>query len=127
MFLKAKSYGIHMKLKSRNGNGIFFNPKFFIKKNLFFAAGTTKDPKCRSSEECKNNEKCFKGVCTDACRVEPCGVNAQCIGKKHQAVCSCPPGYIGSPYFECSSCKFHFSFSSPFWICFFFSLFLTYA
>ncbi|CAH0390731.1 unnamed protein product [Bemisia tabaci] len=66
-------------------------------------AGTTKDPKCRSSEECKNNEKCFKGVCTDACRVEPCGVNAQCIGKKHQAVCSCPPGYIGSPYFECSS------------------------
>lgn len=60
------------------------------------------DPSCISNTDCSDPELCLRGVCVIACRVETCGVNAQCLSSQHRAICSCAPGYEGNPHIECS-------------------------
>lgn len=60
---------------------------------------------CEIDADCPNTDKCLRGQCEQACRIERCGVNAQCEANAHRAVCSCAPGYTGNPFVECSSCK----------------------
>lgn len=59
-------------------------------------------PGCRSDDECADSDKCISGTCILACRVEQCGINAQCLSKTHRAICTCAPGYEGNPHIECS-------------------------
>lgn len=59
-------------------------------------------PQCKSDQECPLSERCVNQGCVEACRIDPCGINAQCISQNHQAACSCPPGYTGNPHTECS-------------------------
>lgn len=56
---------------------------------------------CQSNDECGNTEVCQRGVCIDACRLERCGVNAQCRSRDHYAECTCARGYEGNPRVEC--------------------------
>lgn len=56
---------------------------------------------CQHNQECANTEVCQRGSCIDACRLERCGVNAQCVSRDHYAQCSCPRGYTGNPRVEC--------------------------
>ncbi|VEN60882.1 unnamed protein product, partial [Callosobruchus maculatus] len=48
-------------------------------------------------------EKCIRGSCVEACRVDRCGVNALCNSFHHQAVCTCAAGYTGNPHVECAN------------------------
>lgn len=63
-------------------------------------------PGCRSDDECADADKCILGTCLLACRVERCGINAQCLSKNHRGMCSCAPGYVGNPHIECSPSKY---------------------
>ena len=60
------------------------------------------EPECRVDEDCSDKDKCIRGICTEACKIDICGINAQCISQRHRAVCSCPTGYMGNPHIECS-------------------------
>lgn len=76
--------------------------------------GFTGDPiklctayECIKDEDCESNKKCGSdGSCRNPC-LEPgaCGINAQCRVLDKQALCSCPPGYIGNAQFECKQSK----------------------
>lgn len=66
----------------------------------------TKDIQCMSDEDCNEDEKCSvnrNGIpqCIKVCDRHPCGRQAICIGKSHQAVCSCQRGYFGDPLQNC--------------------------
>lgn len=61
------------------------------------------EPACRTDNECADTELCDRGVCVVACRVQNCGINAQCLSSHHRAVCTCAPGYEGNPHIQCSS------------------------
>lgn len=43
------------------------------------------------------NLKIVAPIITKPCQPSPCGQNSQCREINEQAVCSCVPGYIGSP------------------------------
>ena len=59
-------------------------------------------PECVQNEDCHPNKACFNQMtCGDPC-VNACGENALCNVINHKAVCSCPRGYIGSPFVQCS-------------------------
>ena len=60
---------------------------------------------CRMDNDCIDSDKCVRGICIEACRVDACGVNALCNSHGHRAICSCAPGYIGNPHIECASSK----------------------
>ncbi|KAE8745541.1 hypothetical protein FOCC_FOCC007730, partial [Frankliniella occidentalis] len=73
-------------------------------------AGTQGDPflscvagVCQYNEDCADHEACdrLNRVCRPVCDDETCAVTATCAGRRHQAVCSCPPGTNGNPYIEC--------------------------
>ena len=68
---------------------------------LFFSAAQAQ-PQCRVDSDCRDPDRCVQGSCQLACRVDQCGVNAQCDSQHHRAVCSCPPGYVGNPHIECT-------------------------
>ncbi|BES97160.1 PTI [Nesidiocoris tenuis] len=57
---------------------------------------------CKVDDDCRDPDRCVRGSCVDACKIDPCGLNAQCQSTRHQAQCSCAPGFIGNPYIECS-------------------------
>ena len=73
-------------------------------------AGTQGDPflscvaaVCQYNEDCADHEACdrLNRVCRPVCDDETCAATATCTGRKHQPVCSCPPGTSGNPYIEC--------------------------
>lgn len=59
-------------------------------------------PECRTDLDCSDADKCVRGACIGACRIDKCGINAICDSVGHRGVCSCAPGYVGNPYVECS-------------------------
>jgi hypothetical protein len=64
-------------------------------------AASCQYPECVSNEECPTNKACFNQRCGDPC-YRACGENALCHVRNHKAVCSCPAGYMGSPFSQCS-------------------------
>lgn len=58
-------------------------------------------PECITNDDCSSDRTCFNQKCADPC-INACGVNAICNAINHQPICSCPPGYYGSPYVQCS-------------------------
>lgn len=59
---------------------------------------------CPEYKICRSNENNIKD-CFDVCRSTRCGPNAQCIGRAHQPVCECNPGYSGNPVDFLHGCK----------------------
>lgn len=62
---------------------------------------------CAVDTDCANTEKCIRGSCIDACKVDVCGKNAICKSQYHQSQCTCPPGYTGRPHLECILGKYY--------------------
>jgi len=54
------------------------------------------DSDCGASRTCRNNE------CRNPCE-GACGVNANCEQRNHGAVCSCPIGFRGDPFHQCTA------------------------
>lgn len=59
-------------------------------------------PACLQNNDCQNSHVCRNGNCILACKLESCGQNAQCNSENHAGICSCPHGYSGNPYIECT-------------------------
>lgn len=57
-------------------------------------------PECVINPDCPRDKACYSQKCRDPCK-NSCGLNALCQAINHKAVCSCPSGYIGSPYSQC--------------------------
>lgn len=62
---------------------------------------------CVTDSNCPETDKCIRGSCIEACKVDICGVNAQCTPRGHRGLCTCAPGYVGNPHVECTNSKFH--------------------
>jgi hypothetical protein len=57
-------------------------------------------PECVLSQDCSRDKACIRQKCVDPCP-GTCGQNAQCAVSNHVPMCSCPPGFSGSPFIEC--------------------------
>ena len=57
---------------------------------------------CRNNADCDNDFFCNGTTCQDPCK-NLCGSNAICTAVKGVGYCSCPNGYRGDPWKQCSS------------------------
>lgn len=64
-------------------------------------AASCQYPECVQNEDCSLSKACFNQKCGDPC-LEACGIDAICNVVNHKAVCSCPRGFVGSPFQQCS-------------------------
>src|SRR5699024_10509751 len=60
----------------------------------------TDDSNCAEFQSCRRVPTGMKN-CTDVCSNIRCGLNAHCIGRVHQAVCECLPGFAGDATRQC--------------------------
>ena len=62
---------------------------------------------CDGDNDCPDYNACRNRKCINPCAVDkPCAPSAICKVVNHNAVCTCPNGFIGSPYTRCSPRKF---------------------
>ena len=61
---------------------------------------------CSSDFECSPSQACQNRRCINPCTTEkPCSQTAICSVKSHRASCTCPPGFEGDPYRQCTKSK----------------------
>ena len=61
---------------------------------------------CSSDSECSQSQACQSRSCRNPCISDnPCSQTAICSPKNHRATCTCPPGFEGDPYRQCSKSK----------------------
>ena len=73
---------------------------------------------CSDNEECPDWAACQNSQCINPCAVgNPCAPTANCKVINHQARCSCPDGYIGSPTTDCKLRKSKHFFMSKSILC----------
>lgn len=58
-------------------------------------------PECTINPECPSNLACMREKCRDPCPGS-CGFSAQCEVINHTPICTCPAGYTGNPFENCS-------------------------
>lgn len=63
-------------------------------------------PECVVSSDCSLVKACQDYKCIDPCLGDICGINARCQVVSHNAICQCPPGYIGDPFSRCTIRKY---------------------
>ena len=57
---------------------------------------------CSSNSDCPDYTACENQKCINPCASNsPCAPTAICKTVHHEAVCTCPDGYIGSPLVDC--------------------------
>ena len=57
---------------------------------------------CESNEECPDYAACQNKKCINPCALgDPCAPLASCKVSRHETICTCPDGFIGSPETEC--------------------------
>lgn len=58
---------------------------------------------CLYDDECSGQQVCRDRVCINVCAPDnsTCGVNAECYGNNHRAICECPYGLQGNPKIAC--------------------------
>ena len=58
---------------------------------------------CRTHSNCPYDKACVNGFCQSPCDIGGmCGVNTICRPEKHEAHCSCAPGYTGDALKQCN-------------------------
>ncbi|XP_065171538.1 protein eyes shut isoform X2 [Atheta coriaria] len=55
---------------------------------------------CTEDTHCPDHQACFNYKCQNPCTGQ-CGSNADCMARRHLAVCTCPPGYNGDALTNC--------------------------
>lgn len=58
-------------------------------------------PECVANSDCSMNQACIRNKCQDPCP-GTCGINAVCDVINHIPICSCPDGYLGDAFRQCS-------------------------
>ena len=62
---------------------------------------------CTYNDDCPDHAACRNSACINPCAAEnPCAPSAICTVVKHEALCSCPDGYIGTPEIDCRLRKY---------------------
>ncbi len=62
---------------------------------------------CTSNSDCPDHAACYNTRCINPCAERsPCAPSAYCKVVNHQAVCTCPDGYIGTPTTNCLPRKY---------------------
>lgn len=61
-------------------------------------------PECLMSSDCQQDKACVGNKCSDPC-VNTCGRNAICNVYNHIPMCTCPQGFSGNAFFECTPVK----------------------
>ena len=57
---------------------------------------------CDRNDDCPGYAACRQRLCINPCAEDnPCARTANCKVVNHQAVCTCPDGYIGTPEVDC--------------------------
>ena len=83
---------------------MFFSYIFFT--NCYLVEPVTLPPivsGCLSNNDCPDYTACQSRKCINPCAApNVCAPNANCRVTRHQAVCTCPDGYVGSPDTSCS-------------------------
>ena len=67
----------------------------------FVGSPPTCRPECILSSDCSQNLACINQKCRNPC-LGTCGLNAQCLVKNHNPICSCRQGFEGNPFVLCS-------------------------
>ena len=79
---------------------------YIIFTNYYFVEPVTLPPivsGCLSNNDCPDYTACQSRKCINPCAApNVCAPNANCRVTRHQAVCTCPDGYVGSPETSCS-------------------------
>lgn len=57
-------------------------------------------PECVINAECPSNMACMNEKCRDPCPGS-CGLNALCLVRNHNAICTCPTNYAGNAFEAC--------------------------
>lgn len=57
---------------------------------------------CQYDGECQDNKACIGYACVSPCRGQ-CGAGAECNGRRHIAVCTCPHGSEGDALVSCQT------------------------
>ena len=61
---------------------------------------------CSSDRECSSSQACRSRSCINPCQADkPCSQTAICSAENHRATCTCPPGFEGDPYRQCTKSK----------------------
>jgi len=58
-------------------------------------------PGCTTDQDCPDYTACRNRQCMNPCANDVCSPFATCQVINHQAICSCPDGYIGTPETDC--------------------------
>ncbi|ALC38116.1 CG9572, partial [Drosophila busckii] len=58
-------------------------------------------PECIGNSECAANRACIRQKCADPCP-GTCGQEAHCSVNNHIPICSCPAGYTGNAFVQCT-------------------------
>lgn len=65
-------------------------------------------PECVVSSDCILSKACSNQKCRDPCS-GTCGISAKCHVVNHNPICSCPPGFTGNPFVQCSQIRKYLS------------------
>lgn len=57
-------------------------------------------PECTVNSDCSLTLACKNQKCVPPCPA--CGTGADCRVISHSAICSCPPGFEGDPFYQCT-------------------------
>ena len=61
---------------------------------------------CSSNNDCPDYTACESRKCINPCaKPNVCAPNANCRVTKHEPICTCPDGFVGSPQLSCSRRK----------------------
>ena len=64
------------------------------------------DVGCSTNDECPDYTACENRQCINPCAFKnPCASTANCRVVRHNAICTCPDGYVGSPTTSCQRRK----------------------
>ena len=62
---------------------------------------------CSNNDDCPDYTACQNRKCINPCaKNDPCARLAMCRVVNHEVICTCPDGYIGSPYTSCERRKY---------------------
>ena len=76
------------------------------------------DVGCSTNDECPDYTACENRQCINPCAFKnPCAPTAHCRVVRHNAICTCPDGYVGSPTTSCQPRKNHFFSFNSFKVC----------
>ena len=69
-------------------------------------------PECVTDTQCDYDEACINLHCEDPC-IGTCGIGADCTVVNHNALCTCPPGYTGDAFQQCTRIPIVSKYSIP--------------